>query len=104
MFDDLRNTGDDHFGAPSGLIAEHSPLINLDSGDEGGDNEDVSSEEEVTPPHKGKGKRIVGAENDKGMRPKTSAGQCMQDQVSKIMSFHERSAMSVESMVARKES
>jgi hypothetical protein len=64
MFEDLRNTGDDHFDASSSVILEHSPLINLDGGDEGGDSEDVSSEEEVTPP-KGKGKRIVGAENDK---------------------------------------
>jgi hypothetical protein len=46
---------------------------------------------------------IVGAKNDKGKRPKTGAGQWMQDQVSKIMSFHERYATSVESMVARKE-
>jgi hypothetical protein len=29
----------------------------------------------VTPPYKGKGKRIVGAENDKGKRAKTSVGQ-----------------------------
>jgi hypothetical protein len=55
MFEDLRNTDDDHFVASSGLIPEHSPLINLDVGDEGGDSEDVSSEEEeVTPPPKGK--------------------------------------------------
>jgi hypothetical protein len=103
MFEDLRNTGDDHFGASLGLIPKHSPLINLDGGDEGGDSEDVSSEEEKVTPLKGKGKRIVGAENDKGKRLKTSAGQWMQDQVSKIVLFHERSAMSVESMVARKE-
>jgi hypothetical protein len=75
MFEDVRNTGDDHFGASSGHIPEHNPLINLEGGDEDGDSEDVSSEkeEEVTPP-KGKGKRIVGAENDKGKRAKTSAG------------------------------
>jgi hypothetical protein len=57
----------------------------------------------VTPPPKGKGKRTAGAKNDKGKRPKISARQWMQDQVSKIVSFHERSATSVESMVARKE-
>jgi hypothetical protein len=54
MFEDLRNTGDDHFSASSGLIPEHSPFINLDCGDEGGDSEDVSSEKEVTAPPKGK--------------------------------------------------
>jgi hypothetical protein len=71
MFEVPRNTGDDHFGASSDLIPEHSPLINLDSGDGGGDNEYVSSEEEeVTPPPNGKGKKTVGAENDKGKRPK----------------------------------
>jgi hypothetical protein len=32
MFEYLRNTGD-HFSASSGLIPEHSPLINLDDGD-----------------------------------------------------------------------
>jgi hypothetical protein len=35
MFKDLRNTGDDHLGASSGLIPKHSPLINLVGGDEG---------------------------------------------------------------------
>jgi hypothetical protein len=104
MFEDLRNAGDDHFDASSGLIPEHSPLINLEGGDEDGDSEDVSSEEEeVTPPPKGKGKRIVGAENDKGKKAKTSHGQWMQDQVSKMVVFHERSVTLVKSMVARKE-
>jgi hypothetical protein len=103
IFEDLRNTGDDHFDASSGLIPKNNPLINLDGGDEGGDSEDVFSEEEVTPPPKGKGKRIVATENDKGKRLKISAGQCMQDQISRIMSFHERSATSVESIVTRKE-
>jgi hypothetical protein len=74
MFDDLRNTGDDHLCASSSLIPEHSPLINLDGGDNDGDSEDVSSEEEeVTPPPKGKGKRSAGGENDKRKRPKTNA-------------------------------
>jgi hypothetical protein len=84
MFEDLRNTGDDHFGGSSDLIPEHNPLINLEDGDEDGDSEDVSSEEEEVTPPKGKGKRIVGAENDKGKRTKTSDGQWMQDQVSKM--------------------
>jgi hypothetical protein len=84
MFEDLINTGGDHFGASSGLIPERNPLINLEDGDEDGDSEDVSSEEEVTPPPKGKGKRIVGAENDKGKMTKTSDGQWIQDQVSKM--------------------
>jgi hypothetical protein len=77
MFDDLRNTGDDHLCASSSLIPEHSPLINLDGGDNDGDSEDVSSEEEeeVTPPPKGKGKRSAGGENDKRKRPKTNVGQ-----------------------------
>jgi hypothetical protein len=44
MFEDLRNTADDHFGASSGLIPEHSPLTKLEGGDEDGDSEDVSSE------------------------------------------------------------
>lgn len=105
MFEDLRNTGDDHFCASSGLIPENSPLINLEGADEGGDSEDISSEEEeeVPPPSKGNGKRSAGGGNEKGKRPKTSGGQWMQDQVSKIVSFHERSACSVESMAARKE-
>jgi hypothetical protein len=62
MFEDLRNTADDHFGASSGLIPEHSPLIKLEGGDEDGDSEDVSSEEEVTPPPKGHGMMIVGCD------------------------------------------
>lgn len=103
MFEVLRNTGDDHFCASSGLIPEESPLINLGGGDDGSEDVDSDELEEVTPP-KGKGKRgAAGGDNEKGKKPKTSAGQWIQDQVSKIVSFHERSATSVESMVARKE-
>jgi hypothetical protein len=105
MFEDLGNTGDDHFCASSGLIPEESPVINLCGGDGDDGSEDVDSDEleEVTPP-KGKGKRgATGGDNEKGKKLKTSAGQWMHDQVSKIVSFHERSATSVESMVARKE-
>jgi hypothetical protein len=43
MFEDLRNTGGDHFCASSGFIPEHSSLINLDGGDYGGQS-DIESE------------------------------------------------------------
>ncbi|KAK3150817.1 hypothetical protein QOZ80_3AG0238170 [Eleusine coracana subsp. coracana] len=92
IFEDLRNTGDDHFGASSGLIPEESPLINLDV-DEEGSSDDVDSEEEeeeVSPPPKGKGKMgIVAATDDKGKRPKTSEGIWMQDQMSSSESDNE---------------
>jgi hypothetical protein len=65
MFEVLRNTGDDHFCASSGLIPEESPLINLGGGDDGSKDVDSDKLEEVTPP-KGKGKRgVAGGDNEK---------------------------------------
>jgi hypothetical protein len=55
MFEDLRNTGNDHLCASSSLIPEESPLINLGGGDDGSEDVDSDELEEVTSP-KGKGK------------------------------------------------
>ena len=56
MFEDLRNTGDDHFGASSGVIP-HSPT-RLEGNDEAEDDDGDNDPEEVTPPPKAKGKRV----------------------------------------------
>ncbi|XP_062224516.1 L10-interacting MYB domain-containing protein-like [Phragmites australis] len=64
MFEDLRNTGDDHFCASSGLIPQ-SPNGVLNGGDEEAELDDDSEPEEITSSGKGKGKRHCGDDKDK---------------------------------------
>ncbi|XP_062185934.1 L10-interacting MYB domain-containing protein-like [Phragmites australis] len=97
-FEDLRNTGDDHFCASSGVI----PQDELDGGDELLESDDDNEAEEITPPVKAKGKRACGA-MDKGKRPRTSGGQWIQEQITKIVPWNEKSAASVESLAKRDE-
>ena len=56
MFEDLRNTGDDHWGASSGVPPSQANMscdnshINVDDEEEG-DNDDDSEPEQVTKKH-----------------------------------------------------
>ncbi|XP_062183683.1 uncharacterized protein LOC133887729 [Phragmites australis] len=102
MFEDLRNTGDDHFCASSGVIPQ-SPNGGSNGGDEEVESDDDSEPEEITPSGKGKGKRPSGDDKDKGKRAKTSGGKWIEDQISKIVSLNERSTASVESMARRED-
>ncbi|XP_062192587.1 zinc finger CCCH domain-containing protein 43-like [Phragmites australis] len=102
MFEDLRNTGDDHFCASSGVIPQ-SPNGGSNGGDEEAESDDDSEPEEITPSGKGKGKRPSGDDKDKGKRAKTSGGKWIEDQISKIVSLNERSTASVESMARRED-
>ncbi|XP_034601247.1 uncharacterized protein [Setaria viridis] len=107
MFEDLRNTEDDHWCASSGarpsqtnLDCDASP-INLDDEDEA-DNDDDSEPEEVTPSSV-RGKRGRVADNKKGKKPKTSGGLWFQEQMGKIVEMNERTTASCESIARRED-
>ncbi|XP_072147437.1 uncharacterized protein [Setaria viridis] len=107
MFEDLCNTGDDHWCASSGARpsqtnwdCDASP-INLDDEDEA-DNDDGSELEEVTPTTV-RGKRGRVADNKKGKKPKTSGGLWFQEQMGKIVEMNERTTASCESIARRED-
>ncbi|CAL5092770.1 unnamed protein product [Urochloa decumbens] len=106
MFEDLRNTGDDHWCASSGVApsqpTEPQSPIHVDDEDEAINEEEDSEAEEVTPTS-GRGKRGKGAANNKGKKPKTSAGHWFQEQMGKIVEMNERTNASCESIARRGE-
>ncbi|CAN6244751.1 unnamed protein product [Urochloa humidicola] len=106
MFEDLRNTGDDHWCASSG-VAPSQPTPpqspnRVDDEDEAMNLEDQDSEDEVTPPI-ARGKRGRGADNSKAKRPKTSAGHWFHEQMGKLVEMNERTTTSCESIARRGE-
>ncbi|CAN6307369.1 unnamed protein product [Urochloa humidicola] len=107
MFEDLRNTGDDHWCASSGVApsqsnpAAQSP-IHVDDEDEAGIEDDDSDPEEVTPTS-GRGKRGRVADKNKGKKPKTTTGQWFQEQMGKLVEMNERTTVSCESIVRRED-
>ena len=102
IFEDLRNTGADHWDASSGA-KPGSPCgsNDLNENEDVGDNEEDSDCEEVTPPS-GKGKRARGGEKGKGKKVKISGKEWLHEQMSHIVSLNEKTSASVDSM-ARKE-
>ncbi|XP_066311175.1 L10-interacting MYB domain-containing protein-like [Miscanthus floridulus] len=95
MFEDLRNTGDDHWGPSSGVAP--SQAIPLDDDDENeGENEDDSDPDEVTPSARPKRGKSQG--NAKGKKTKTSGGQWFQEQMGKLVEMNERTTASCESI------
>lgn len=100
IFEDLRNSGDDHWNPCSGLPPSHEGSTN-NGGDEdedgnGNNDEDESEPEEVTPGAKGKRGDM------KAKKPKTSGGQWFQEQMKQIVVLNERAVASCES-IAKKE-
>ncbi|CAO2190563.1 unnamed protein product [Urochloa humidicola] len=95
MFEDLRNTGDDHWCASSGVAPFQSTPPQspnrVDDEDEAILEEDHDSEDEVTPTI-ARGKRGRGADNSKAKRPKTSAGHWFHEQMGKLVEMNETSA------------
>jgi hypothetical protein len=92
MFEDLRNTGDDHWSASSGLPptqqnVEQSP-INVDVEFEP-TNEDDSEPEEITP-SSGKGKRPRIPANNKGKRARSGKGSWVSDGFDQILEMTKR--------------
>jgi hypothetical protein len=93
MFEDLRNTGDDHWSASTGVPpsptnrSHENSAINIDE-EQDDDISDDSEPEEVTPTS-GKGKIRQGSRKKKGKKPKTSTGHWFQEQMSKIVEMNE---------------
>nr|ACN33791.1 unknown [Zea mays] len=96
MFEDLRNTGDDHWVPTSGELpqdteAQIHDAINIED-------ENASDCGEDTPSSStSKRRRVV--VTDKGKKPKTTGGQWMQDQMSKLFELNKQTTTSCESMV-----
>ena len=107
MFEDLRNTGDDHWCASSGVAPSQASLscdnshINIDDEDEA-DNDDDSEPEAVTPTSV-RGKRGGGSINNKGKKPKTNTGHWLKEQMGKIVEMNERTTASCESIARRED-
>ncbi|XP_008671287.2 uncharacterized protein [Zea mays] len=110
MYEDIRNTGDDHWAPSSGItpqILEGETTENTDDKDgdyEANDDKDEDYEEcEEVSPTTAKGKCHVSVgRKDKGKKPKSLGGHWVQDQLSKLVTASEKSTTSIESL-ARKE-
>jgi hypothetical protein len=108
MFEDIRNTGDEHWSASSGIapspanLSRHTSPISVDDEDEA-DNDDDSEPEEVTPTSVHGLKRGGGASNMKGKKPKTSGGNWFHEQLGKIVEMNERATTSCESIAKRED-
>ena len=88
MFEDLRNTGDAHWRASSGVAPSQTSLScdnsqnNIDEEDEA-NNDDDSEPEQVTPTSTCEEKRGGGAFNRKGKKPKANTRCWLQEQMGK---------------------
>ena len=107
MFEDLRNIGDDHWSASSGVPPSQgtdswdNPAINIEDEDDA-ENEDDSEPEEVTPTSaRGKRGRVQG--NNKGKKPKTSTGHWFEAQMGRIVEMNKRTTTSCESIARRED-
>lgn len=100
MFEDLRNTGDDHWAPTRGDLPQEIEAEAEDDNDKDAnmENDDGSDGGEDTP-SSSKAKRRRGIDKEKGKRAKTTGGQWMQDQMATIVSLNEKTAASCESIV-----
>uniref|UniRef100_J3L5X5 Myb/SANT-like domain-containing protein n=1 Tax=Oryza brachyantha TaxID=4533 RepID=J3L5X5_ORYBR len=104
IFEDPRNTGNDHWNPARGDLPESSsqppPTINVNDIEEvnGVDNDD-SGDEDFTPPAK-RAKRARGKEVKK---PKTSGGNWFYEQMTRFVDNQEKTAATVESFVRRED-
>jgi hypothetical protein len=106
MFEDIRNTDDDHWCASSGVApSQFSPPaspIHVDDEDEAVNADNDSESEEITPTS-AKGKRGKSIDINKGKKPKTSTGHWFHDQLGKIVEMNERTTASCESIARRED-
>ena len=110
MFEDLRNTGDDHWSASTGvrpseanLTREDAPFpVDDDEDDDAAGDDDDSEPKEVTPTSV-RGKRARVTESIRGRKPKTATGQWFQQQMGKIVDMNERTTASCESIARRED-
>jgi hypothetical protein len=107
MFEDLRNTGDEHWPSSSGVapsptnLSHETSPINVDDEEEGNIGDD-SEPEEVTPTS-GNGKRRRRSSKTKRKKPKTSIGHWFQEHMSRIVDMNERTNTSCESIARRED-
>lgn len=107
MFEDIRNTGEDHWNPSSGIAPTQreaplvsSPITNLDE-EGGGDINNEESEAEEATPTSTKSKRTRVQAHAKGKKKKTSSGRWFQQQMGELMAMNERATISCESMASR---
>ncbi|OEL33990.1 hypothetical protein BAE44_0004991 [Dichanthelium oligosanthes] len=101
MFEDLRNTGDDHWAPSSGDLPKANEAHHEEDIDKEVDHEedDPSDVEDGTPTSGKATKRRCVAEKDKGKKPKSAGGHWMQEQRAKIVELNEKTTTSCESIV-----
>lgn len=104
MFEDIRNTGDDHWNPCSGVAPtqhEHTPVsssqINIDDDEEEVNYNDDSEPEDVTPTSSRSVRARVTSQG-KGKKRKTSGGRWFQDKIGELVAMNERTTASCESM------
>ncbi|KAJ1297024.1 hypothetical protein BS78_01G346400 [Paspalum vaginatum] len=104
MFQNIHNTGDDHWCASSGVAPtqpdfpyESSPQISLDEED------NYDSDPEDVTPTSSRSKRGSSQGQTKGKKTKTSGGQWFQDKMGELVAMNERTTASCESMASRED-
>ena len=105
MFDDIRNTGEDHWSPAMGTLpqspARASTAIDIEELEDECDDKYNSDCEDESPIGR-KGKRACGPSNDKGKKPK-SGSVVMQDQLRRILELNEKSHASFEAFAQKRE-
>jgi hypothetical protein len=107
MFEDIRNTGEDHWApssgnAPQSLEGEYGN--ENDEKDEDYEGNEGSDECEEVTPFSDKGKcPTTHSQKDKGKKPKTIIGLWVQDQLTKLVTITERITASCESLARRED-
>lgn len=104
MFENLHNSGDNHWCAASGVPPSHGSAScensrNDDDNEDDEDEEDDSEPEDVTPTSgtkRGRGS----SEIDSGKKTKSTGSAMFFDKIDKIMDMNERTTASCESMAA----
>ena len=101
MFETLRNTGDDHWSASSGVAPVQSDRSRESSPFTFGDeevNDDISDPEDMTPTSSAKRRDGSGPENSKGKKPKTTKGNWIIQEIGKMVQLNERATVSCETL------
>jgi hypothetical protein len=104
MFENLHNTGDDHWSAGSSVAPSQSSdnsAIDLDAEDDP-DNSDSESEEWTPTTEQNKRAERVNV-NNKGKKPKTHVGHWFQEQMALLVQQSERTTTSAESIARRED-
>ncbi|XP_025806066.1 L10-interacting MYB domain-containing protein-like isoform X2 [Panicum hallii] len=108
MFEDIRNSGDDHWAPSSGAAPasqQDADPDEADDRDEDCDDNEASDDCDEYSPEPSRGKRPAPANRkDKGKKPKTSGGHWVQKELSKLVSLSARSTASCESLAKKDES